>query len=334
MSFFSAIGGAIGTLFGPVGTVIGAGLGGALDGKKTQKTLEKQVAENNRVATIAAENTNAQMENNSRPVETVTTNEADFDSTIRDAEKAGINPLTALRIAGANSRVTSTTTQVGRTRYVAPLLSSMPSRKFTDVIGDAYKGYQSFQRGQINRQKEDLEMQYLKNQVANSNPNLVNNNTINSADILDPVTKYTNGKLNSSNSNAIYDVVQTPVTLDFVQSEKGIVSAEQKSMLYVYVDPWGNKWKLPAEELELSNLFVGGAVVTTAGASKYMRDAGNFIQNLGTKYRDNRYNTEVNLLQKLQNQMIIKNSPLGIRGLTSGIRKTQDEINGFVRSAY
>jgi len=334
MGFFSAIGGAIGTLFGPVGTVIGAGLGGALDGKKTQKTLEKQVAENNRIATIAAENTNAQMENNSRPVETVITNEADFDSVIRDAEKAGINPLTALRTAGANSRVTSTTTQVGRTRYVSPLLSSMPSRNFTDVIGDAFKGYQSFQRGQINLQKEGLEIQYLKNQVANSMPNLVNNNTINSADILDPVAKYTNGKLNSSNSNAIYDVIQTPVTLDFVQTEKGIVSAEQKSMLSVYVDPWGNKWRLPGEELELSNLLGAGAVTAVAGASKYMRDAGNFIQDLGTKYRDKRYNTEVNLLQKLQNQMIIKNSPQGIRGLTDGIRKTQDEINGFVRSAY
>jgi len=166
MGFFSAIGGAIGTLFGPVGTVIGSGLGGALDGKKTQKTLEKQVAENNRIATIAAENTNKQMENNSRPVETVTTNEADFDSVIRDAEKAGINPLTALRTAGANSRVTSTTTQVGTTRYVAPLLSSMPSRNFLDVMGDAFKGYQSFERGRTQKLQLGLETDLLKSQVA------------------------------------------------------------------------------------------------------------------------------------------------------------------------
>ena len=120
MGFFSAIGGAIGGLLtpfvGPLGPVIGSALGGTIDGKKTQKTLEKQVAENNRVATIAAQNTNAQMENNSRPVETVTVNQADFDSVIRDAEKAGINPLTALRTAGANSRVTTTSTQIGTTR--------------------------------------------------------------------------------------------------------------------------------------------------------------------------------------------------------------------------
>ena len=166
MGFFSAIGGAIGTLFGPVGTAIGAGLGGALDGKKTQKTLEKQVAENNRVATIAAQNTNAQMENNSRPVETVTTNEADFDSVIRDAEKAGINPLTALRTAGANSRVTSTTTQVGTTRYVAPLLSSMPSRNFTDIMADAFSGYQSFQKGRTQKLQFGLETDLLKSEIA------------------------------------------------------------------------------------------------------------------------------------------------------------------------
>jgi len=166
MGFFSAIGGAIGTLFGPVGTVIGAGLGGALDGKKTQKTLEKQVAENNRIATIAAQNTNAQMENNSRPVETVTTNEADFDSVIRDAEKAGINPLTALRTAGANSIVTSTTTQVGTTRYVAPLLSSMPSRNFLDVMSDAFTGYKSFESGRTQKLQLGLETDLLKSQVA------------------------------------------------------------------------------------------------------------------------------------------------------------------------
>jgi hypothetical protein len=172
MGFFSAIGGAIGTLFGPVGTVIGAGLGGALDGKKTQKTLEKQVAENNRIATIAAQNTNAQMENNSRPVETVTTNEADFDSVIRDAEKAGINPLTALRTAGANSRVTSTTTQVGTTRYVAPLLSSMPSRNFLDVMSDAFTGYKSFEKGRTQKLQLGLETDYLKSQLALNMKNL------------------------------------------------------------------------------------------------------------------------------------------------------------------
>jgi hypothetical protein len=166
MGFFSAIGGAIGTVFGPVGQAIGSGLGGVLDGKKTQKNLQKQVAENNRVATIAAQNTNAQMENNSRPVETVTTQKADFDSVIADARKAGINPLTALRIAGVNTTTSTTTTQVGSTRYVAPLLSSMPTRNFTNVMADAFNGYQSFERGRTQKMQLGLETELLKSQVA------------------------------------------------------------------------------------------------------------------------------------------------------------------------
>jgi len=274
MGFFSAIGGAIGTLFGPVGTVIGSGLGGALDGKKTQKTLEKQVAENNRIATIAAENTNAQMENNSRPVETVTTNEADFDSVIRDAEKAGINPLTALRTAGANSRVTSTTTQVGTTRYVAPLLSSMPSRNFSDVMGDAFKGYQSFQRGQINRQKEGLEMQYLKNQVANSMPTLARTG-ISSGDVLGTSDLFTSNKLNNGTHQlGVYDFVQDPVTREGVTAEGfGTTSAKNKSMWGTFETRHGKRITLPFTEFELDQMATQTAANIFLEALHY-RDKG------------------------------------------------------------
>lgn len=260
MGFFSAIGGAIGSIFGPVGTVIGSGLGGALDGKKTQKKLEKQVAENNRIATIAAENTNKQMENNSRPVETVTTNEADFDSVIRDAEKAGINPLTALRTAGANSRVTSTTTQVGTTRYVAPLLSSMPSRNFTDVMGDAFKGYQSFQRGQINRQKEGLEMQYLKNQVANTMPSLARTG-ISSGDVLGTSDLFTNAKLNNGTHQlGVYDFVQDPVSREGVTATGfGTVDAKIKPTWGTWETRSGRRIPLPFTEFEADQALLMGA---------------------------------------------------------------------------
>ncbi len=295
MGFFSSIGGAIGSIFGPVGTAIGSGLGGALDGKKARKAQKRTIAEQNRIATIAAENA-------SQPV--ITTQEVDFEGTVKSARNAGFNPLTALRATGGN--ITGTTT-----RYVAPLLSSMPSRNFLDIMSDAYSGFQSFERDKINKEKEGLEMQYLRNQVNNSNP--LNNNipTINSVDILSPValTKNKLSKLNSQNPYQIYEVEQSPVKLDFVQTDRGIVAAEQKSMLHVYVDPWGSKWRLPSEELEISNLAAGTAIVATAGAAKLMRDAGNFIQDLGTSYRDKRYDTEVNLLKKLQDQMTIKNQP-------------------------
>lgn len=166
MGFFTSIGAAVGTIFGPIGTAVGTVTGAFIDGDRARSARKKEVAEQNRIATIAAQNTNSQMENNSRPVETVTTQKADFDSVITDARKAGINPLTALRIAGVNQTTSTTSTQIGTTRYVAPLLSSMPSRNFTDVMADAFKGYQSFQNGRTQKLKFGLEADLLKSQVA------------------------------------------------------------------------------------------------------------------------------------------------------------------------
>ncbi len=150
MGFFTAVGGAIGTIFGPVGTAIGAGIGGAIDGKVSNDKTKKAIAEQNRIATIAAENA-------SQPV--ITKQEVDFEGTIKSARNAGFNPLTALRATGGN--ITSSTT-----RYVAPILSSMPSRNFTDILGDAYKGYQSFQTGRTQKLQFGLETKLLESEIA------------------------------------------------------------------------------------------------------------------------------------------------------------------------
>jgi len=172
MGFFTSIGAAIGTIFGPIGTAVGTATGAFIDGDRARSAQKKAVAEQNRIAAIAAENTNAQMENNSRPVETVTTHKADFDSVISDARNAGINPLTALRIAGVNQTTSTTSTQVGTTRYVAPLLSSMPSRNFLDVMSDAFTGYKSFEKGRTQKLQLGLETDLLKSQVALNMKNL------------------------------------------------------------------------------------------------------------------------------------------------------------------
>jgi len=148
MGFFSSIGGLLGGLT-PIGAIGGALLGGALDGQKAKKAQQAQIAEQNRIATIAAENA-------SRPV--TTTQKVDFEGTIKDATNAGFNPLTALRATGGN--ITSTTT-----RYVAPLLSSMPSRNFTDIMSDAFSGYQSFQKGRTQKMQLGLETNLLKSQI-------------------------------------------------------------------------------------------------------------------------------------------------------------------------
>jgi len=177
MGFFSNIGGMLGTLLtpvlGPLAPIGGALLGGLKDAKDERKVVtkanvaaEKAVKEQNRIATIAAENTNKQMENNSRPVETVTTQKADFESVISDARKAGINPLTALRIAGANQTTSTRSTQIGETRYIKPLISSMPTAKTTNILQDAFRGFQSFQTGRTQKLQFGLETDLLKSQVA------------------------------------------------------------------------------------------------------------------------------------------------------------------------
>jgi hypothetical protein len=148
MGFFTAVGTAIGAAFGQ--PAIGAAFGGAIDGQVSSKKQKKAIVEQNRIATIAAENA-------SRPV--TTTQQVDFEGTIKSARKAGFNPLTALRATGGN--ITSTTT-----RYVAPLLSSMPTRNFTDIMSDAFIGYQSFERGRTQKLQLGLETDLLKSEIA------------------------------------------------------------------------------------------------------------------------------------------------------------------------
>jgi len=274
MGFFSSIGGLVGGLISAPLAIGGALLGGVLDGKKAREAQKAQVAENNRIAQIAAQNTNAQMQNNSRPVQTVTTNEADFDSVIEDAEKAGINPLTALRTAGPNSTVTTTTTQVGTTRYVAPLLSTMPRRNYFDVMSDAFIGFKSFQTGQINRQKEDLEMQYLKNQVANTMPNLARTG-ITSGDILGSSDLFTNSKLNNGTHQlGVYDFVQEPVSREGVTATGfGTIDSKIKPMWGLFESRHGERLAFPWTEWEGDQMFTMGAANFFLEA-RHLRDKG------------------------------------------------------------
>lgn len=135
---------------------LGNVVGSAITYKSNRDKQKQTISTNNRNATIAAENA-------SRPV--ITKQEIDFEGTVKSARAAGFNPLTALRATGGN--ITST-----QTRFVAPLLSSMPSRNFTNIISDAFQGYQSFQRGRTEKMKLGLETQLLKSQIAKNNQGL------------------------------------------------------------------------------------------------------------------------------------------------------------------
>ena len=92
----------------------------------------------------------------------------------------------------------------------------------------------------------------------------IKENTITGKEILAPVTM-SNGKLNSDQNTAIYDVVQDPVRLEYVTDGENVFGSTQKSLDYVWVDPWGRKWKLPTEEMEPGNLLLGGVLKALAG---------------------------------------------------------------------
>lgn len=84
----------------------------------------------------------------------------------------------------------------------------------------------------------------------------IKENTITGKEILAPV-KLSNGKLNSDQNTAIYDVVQDPVTLEYVTDGENVFSAKQKPLDNVWVDPWGRKWKLPFEDVEIDTVVMG-----------------------------------------------------------------------------
>ena len=200
-------------------------------------------------------------ENSNRP--TITKQEVDFESTVKSARNAGFNPLTALRYTGGN--ITSSTT-----RYVTPLLSSMPSRNFTDVMSDAFQGYQSFQRGKINREKEGLEIQYLRNQVANSDPlKIINTPTINSAEIRQNQDILTFGD---------YPLKTTEVEINAVKTDIGYVDNTQESVLKLKIDRHGNKHVRWFDEYEWDEILFGGLDALQMEAQHYGTKA--------IKYRD------------------------------------------------
>ena len=147
----------------------------------------------------------------------------------RNAIANGFNPLTVLRATGGQ----------GFYRDQVPM-----GRLSSDAFFNAFDAYDKHK---------------------NKNAPVIEEPTITGKDILAPVI-FSNGKLNSDHSTAIYDVVQDPVTYEFVTDGNSVFSANQKSLDHVWVDPWGRKWRLPTEEMEWGNLLLGGMLKTLAGS--------------------------------------------------------------------
>ena len=218
----------------------------------------------------------------------------------RDAVANGFNPLTVLRATGGQ----------GFYKDQVPM-----GRLSSDAFFNAFDAYDKYQ---------------------NKNTPVIEEPTMTGKDILSPV-KLSNGKLNSDQKTAIYEVIQDPITLEYVTDGNSVFSANQKSLDNVWVDPWGNKWRLPTEEMEPGNLLLGGILKTLAGSYHIGDITGKSLRKkLGKTFGWYGYKAEkktkgniIEQLSKLQNQMNYKSGAISQKALGT-IRNLTPEDQKFV----
>ncbi len=218
----------------------------------------------------------------------------------RNAIANGFNPLTVLRATGGQ----------GFYHDQVPM-----GRLSSDAFFNAFDAYE-------------------RNQ--NKNAPVIEEPKMTGKEILAPVKK-SNGKLNSDQNTAIYDVVQEPITLEYVTDGNSVFSAIQKSLDHVWVDPWGRKWRLPTEEMEPGNLLLGGILKTLAGSYHVGDITGKALRKkLGKTFGWYGYKAEkktkgnaIEQLTKLQNQMNYKSGAISQKALGT-LRNLSPEDQKFV----
>lgn len=217
-----------------------------------------------------------------------------------EAERNGFNPLTVLRATGGQG-----------------------SRKSSDAgkLASA-QFWQTFAQGMSDTNNNSVP---VKTQP-----------TMTAEEILAPV-KLSNGKLNTDQNTAIYDVVQDPITLQYVNDGNSVFSAKQKSLDNVWVDPWGRKWRLPFEDLDLDTLVLGGVLKALAGSyhvgditGKALREKlGKTFGWYGYKADKKTKGNTVQQLKKLQNQMNYKSGAISQKALGT-LRNISAEDKKFI----
>jgi hypothetical protein len=199
----------------------------------------------------------------------------------RNAIANGFNPLTVLRATGGQ----------GFYHNQVPM-----GRLSSDAFFNAFDAYERKQ---------------------NKNAPVIEEPKMTGKDILAPV-ELSNGKLNSDQNTAIYDVVQDPITLEYVTDGNSVFSANQKPGLFVEVDHRGNKWRFPWEDLEWDQVTLGSykwllqeAYYQGDRIGKSMRKKlGKKFGIYGYKADKQTIGNTIKQLDKLQKQMSIKNEKI------------------------
>ena len=122
-------------------------------GKAQHEEAVRQVQEANANAIIEARNA-------SQPIETKSTYSIDLEGTIAEAQAVGINPLTALKYAGAN-----TISSGSQVQYVEPLTYQAPIRNTATKLNSAFNTFTRFSNFKNNFVSTRLEQDYLRSQI-------------------------------------------------------------------------------------------------------------------------------------------------------------------------
>ena len=225
-------------------------------GKAQHEEAVRQVQQANANAIIEAKNA-------SQPIETKSTYSIDLEGTIAEAQAVGINPLTAIKYAGANT--ISTGTQV---QYVEPLTYKAPIRNTATKLNSAFNTFTKFSNFKNNFVSTKLEQQYLRSQI-NSFGN--NKTIINGGNILNNTKNNLQSKLSTTTSNdkiltsilPDYEFIQDPFTNKTVETDKGTVASENIALFRLVTDHRGETWRYPGDPEEMGpitgTIFAGVA---------------------------------------------------------------------------
>jgi len=234
-------------------------------GKAQHEEAVRQVQEANANAIIEARNA-------SQPIETKSTYSIDLEGTIAEAKAVGINPLTAIKYAGANT--ISTGSQV---QYVEPLTYQAPIRNTATKLNSAFNTFTKFSNFKNNFVTTKLEQDYLRSQIGTFG----NKTTINGGNILNNVKNNFQSKLSLSTSNdkiltsilPDYEYIQDPFTNKTVQTEKGTVASENIALFRLVTDQYGETWRYPADPEEMGPI-TGTIFAGVAEAYHRMKNKG------------------------------------------------------------
>jgi len=262
-------------------------------------------------------------------------NDLDLAKLRREAEQNGFNPLTVLRATGGQGSTKGPSGNLASGAFFQTFAQGIPS-----ILESNYnKKMKQAQLTNINLQNQEM--------LAKLNGLNTVRTTISPSEVLGTAKLDSNLILNNKSTSqnlGIYKFEQDPVSRETVTAKGfGSVSAKIKPTWGNFELRNGKRIALPFTEFEADqmltqgsfNLFMEAIDIRDQALSK-VSNWWNSSKKDGTPMNEirNKVNSQKILKKYLHTPQLSTDQFKTIRGLTNNARKTQNEINGFVRSDY